>query len=483
MKKLFLLLFIGYSLFAKAEPIKLHPENPHYFMYKGKPLLIVTSAEHYGSILNLAFDYIKYLNTMQKDGMNYTRIFTGSMYWEIEGDFGITHNTLAPKAGTALAPWKRSSVSENTNGGNKFDMDQWDEAYFKRLKSFVEEAQKRDIIVEVTLFTSIYNDKTWGNCPVHPQNNINQIAITEYKKVHTLDNGNLLSYQEKFVQKMVEELNGFDNVIYEIQNEPWSDQAAARHKPNVWEKSALDNWSSRIELASDASLEWQAHMVDLIVKTEKSLKNKHLIAQNYCNILYSIPNVHPDVSILNFHYAWPEAITYNYGWNNVIGFDESGFAGSEDDTYRQQAWVFVIAGGGLFNNLDYSFAVGYEDGTLVQKAPGGGSPTLRKQLLILRKFFEQFDFIKFAPDHDLIVLAPDAYAYAISNKKTEFAIYMIGNANSLILKLPKGEYNAKWINPSDGSVISTQTIKAGKQFTPLNIPEFQTDIALSLVKR
>ena len=37
-------------------PIQLHPENPHYFLYKGKPLALITSAEHYGALLNLDFD-------------------------------------------------------------------------------------------------------------------------------------------------------------------------------------------------------------------------------------------------------------------------------------------------------------------------------------------------------------------------------------------------------------------------------------------
>jgi len=147
----------GHICAVATQPIRLHPLNPHYMEYKGKPVILVTSGEHYGAVINPAFNYIKYLNTLQRDGLNYTRIFSGSMYWETEGDFGISFNTLAPASGTALAPWKRSSALENANGGNKFDMDQWDETYFNRLRSFVEEAQKRDIIVEVTLFTSIYN--------------------------------------------------------------------------------------------------------------------------------------------------------------------------------------------------------------------------------------------------------------------------------------------------------------------------------------
>ena len=37
-----------------AEPIRVCPSNPHYFMYKGKPLLLITSDHHYGAIIDKA---------------------------------------------------------------------------------------------------------------------------------------------------------------------------------------------------------------------------------------------------------------------------------------------------------------------------------------------------------------------------------------------------------------------------------------------
>ncbi|MDR2234105.1 MAG: glycoside hydrolase family 5 protein [Tannerella sp.] len=470
------------SVQLQAQPIRLHPVNPHYFEYRGKPAVLVTSGEHYGAVINPAFDYVKYLNTLQMDGLNYTRIFTGSMYWEIEGDFGITNNTLAPARGTALAPWKRSDTPGNANGGHKFDLDQWDEAYFNRLKSFVEEARIRDIIVEVTLFTSIYNDKTWSHCPVNPQNNVNRIELSDYKKVHTLENGNLLKYQEKFVTKIVMELNDYDNVIYELINEPWADQAVGANRPNVWQKSALENWNSRINISSDLSLAWQSHIAQLITETEKTLAKRHLLAQNYCNEVYPIDNVDINISILNFHYAWAEAALLNYGRNKAIGFDESGFAGSDDDTYRKQAWVFLMSGGGLFNNLDYSFAVGYEDGTLTQKAPGGGSPALRKQLSILKKFVESLDFLNFSPDRNVIALSPGTYSYALSNRKDTYVIYSTGSAKALHLSIPVGEYRVKWLNPADGATIDTKSFNAHEPVSIVRMPEYDNDITIILTK-
>ena len=29
-----------------AEPLKLHPDNPHYFLFRGEPTILVTSGEH-----------------------------------------------------------------------------------------------------------------------------------------------------------------------------------------------------------------------------------------------------------------------------------------------------------------------------------------------------------------------------------------------------------------------------------------------------
>ena len=45
-------------------PVSLHPDNPHYFQYHGKTLALITSAEHYGALINLDFDYKKYLQKM-----------------------------------------------------------------------------------------------------------------------------------------------------------------------------------------------------------------------------------------------------------------------------------------------------------------------------------------------------------------------------------------------------------------------------------
>ncbi len=48
-----------------ARPIALHPDNPHYFLWRDKPTVLITSGEHYGALLNLDFDFVRYFNELQ----------------------------------------------------------------------------------------------------------------------------------------------------------------------------------------------------------------------------------------------------------------------------------------------------------------------------------------------------------------------------------------------------------------------------------
>src|SRR5277367_3355513 len=117
---------------ANPQPIRLHPANPHYFLFRGKAIALITSGEHYGAVLNRDFDYRRYLDTLASDGLNYTRLFTGS-YIEVPAkSFGILRNDLAPAPGRFLAPWSRSDTPGYTGGGNKFDLEKWDHEFFER---------------------------------------------------------------------------------------------------------------------------------------------------------------------------------------------------------------------------------------------------------------------------------------------------------------------------------------------------------------
>ena len=96
---LFLATVHAQSQANKLVPIRLHPANPHYFLFRGKVVALITSGEHYGAVLNLDFDYHRYLAALAADELNYTRLFGGS-YLEVPAkSFGILRNDLAPEPG------------------------------------------------------------------------------------------------------------------------------------------------------------------------------------------------------------------------------------------------------------------------------------------------------------------------------------------------------------------------------------------------
>jgi len=464
-------------------PIQLHPENQHYFLYKNKPLALISSAEHYGAVLNLNFDYQSYLETLSADGMNYTRIFTGT-YFEIEGEsFGIQNNTLAPEKDKIITPW--ALVISDLSGEVKYDLSTWNEVYFERLRNFIAVAADHDIIVEVTLFSSIYRDEHWDICPQNPANNINIGHKLTRFIAQTLNNGSLLTYQYSFVRKMVNELNEYDNFFFEIQNEPWSDHPVPVY--NIVNKEELkpDDWTFKADFADEESIVWQDKLASIIVEEESNLAKNHLIAQNFTNFKAPIPVVGNNISVINFHYAWPEAVELNYHFNKVIGFDESGFAGSGDQVYRRQAWQFMFSGGGLFNNLDYSFFVGNEDGLGENRAPGGGSKTLRQQLKILSDFLHSFELKKLQPNLSCIISSPGLIPYVLSDKNNSYAIFLraVGTENTTLqLQTGDGNFYVQALNTITGSFTNPVTTKSEEGIIKIEVEIPEGELALKIIR-
>lgn len=440
------------------QPIALHPDNPHYFLYEDKPTVLITSGDHYGTLINLDVDYNTYLETLANDRLNLTRTFSGA-YLEPQGAFNIEQNILAPAAGKFICPWKRGDTPGYIDGGNKYDLSQWDEAYFKRLHDFMRKAEDLKVVVEFVLFCPFYEDSLYRMSPMHPDNNVNNVGPEDRADVYTLNkSAGLLAFQEAFVRKMVLELKDYSNLIYEICNEPYF---------------------------GGVTMEWQHHIASLIEAEEKALGRKHLISQNIANGTKVIKDPHPAISVFNFHYAYPPVATaQNYHLNKVIGDNETGFNGNADSTYRREGWSFILNGGALYNNLDYSFTANHEDGTFQYPSsqPGGGSPTLRNQLGYLQKFISGFEFMKMKPDSTVVTFPADSEkrAYTLSEPGRQYAIYVFGKGpHELELKCPAGTYNVVFMDPRTGGGELAQKILSDGKIT-FRTPAYSEDVAIEV---
>jgi hypothetical protein len=176
----------------------------------------------------------------------------------------------------------------------------------------------------------------------------------------------------------------------------------------------------------------------------------------------------------------------NYHLNKVIGDNETGFKGTKDDHYRMEAWEFILAGGGLYNNLDYSFTVGHEDGTFEypNKQPGGGTRKLRQELKVLKDFMYGFDFLRMKPAKDVIGgLGQDERATVLAEAGQQYAAYLrLKQPKEITIKLPAGSYESRWIDVLTGEVVGQQrfTVGAGEGFAASvqQVPE----VALRIVR-
>lgn len=474
------LLIIGSAVAAAAEPIRLYPGNPHYFLFRGKPTVLITSAEHYGAVLNGDFDYRRYLKTLAADRLNLTRTFVGS-YREGPGAFNITENTLAPAHNRFIAPWPRTDVPGALDGLTKFDLERWNPEYFARLKDFVREAGSKGIVVELTFFCPFYREEMWNLSPLNARNNVNDIGAYKREDVFKLKDPAMQRVQDALVRKIVSELREFDNLIYEICNEPYS--------------------------SNMVPAEWERHIAGMIADAEANFpaNQRHLITQNVSNGSKKVPDPDSRVSVFNFHYSRPPlSVALNRDLARPIGCNETGFDGQADAAYRVQGWEFILAGGALYNNLDYSFAVGREDGTYAYPArqPGGGSVALRKQLRVLRDFMDSIEFVKMAPLEGVIrsgvsegasawVLGTPGKSYAMylhhgsvrKGEKPQYAVDAAPRTTEIGLDIPAGNYRSEWIDTKTGKVAKQERFSHRGGILNVKSPQYAEDTAVRLQAR
>jgi len=464
-----------------AEPIKLHPSNPHYFLFNGQPTILITSAEHYGAVVNKEFNYVTYFDRLKAYGLNYTRIYPGALF-EPMGKF-IVGNTLGVKPASLVVPWARSNVLGYLVCGNKFDLDKWDAEYFRRLKDFVAQAGKRGIVVEVCFFNSQYSD-TWPISPLYYENNIQKVGKCDYLDAQTMRHADLIKRMDDYVGKITQEVNDFDNVILEICDEP-----------------------SLFTSHADAG-PWVKHFVGVITNAESKLPKKHLIAQEVEGPLGGPIDLSgdPNISVIVGQYVQEggseqmggmKGLDHQYRHNKPIEFNETAYypvwyKGDIVGASRVEAWEFLVGGGASFNHLNGRFTV--ED--------PAGKTTDNDQVLAalrnLKNFLYGFDFLKMKLDKSFIVSGVPAGAFCrgISEPGKQYALYLHHSkledrnhyyivttgkyTENLVLSLSAGTYKTDWVDPASGSVVRSESLSHQGGKRTFTTPAHSVDIALRI---
>jgi hypothetical protein len=422
-----------------AQAVQVHPDNRLRLRWRGRARFLLGSTEHYGALLNTAFDYERYLDTIAADGLTLTRAFT--FYRELADSLGPElgyANPLAPRPQHYLAPWARSPASGNPgpDGLPKFDLDTWDERYFVRLRRFLAAAQTRGVVVELVLFCNAYDEARWRHLPLHPASNVNGVGtgMAAPRDFGSLADRSVVEHQRRLVRKLVAETNEFDNLYYEICNEP------GYARDGVPQPEAIRDW--------------QRMLIEALREAERPLPNRHLVAVNPHLLL---PVREPDspaevrvaalddgfyrhdpqVDLLNVHYlsqrlpreglhhaypggARPRAPAYRFGQiapfvalraaaGQPIGFDEdySGIVHGQPPRpaqKRMEAWESLLGGCATYDHLDFTFTTDDPTGAAAGAIPGG----LPREWLDGRALRRQFSHVAaYAAGLDLAALWPD----------------------------------------------------------------------------
>lgn len=260
MKNLKLLLFCSIILASNLEakiinPIQPWSENSWYWQYNDKPLLLLGASSDDNLFQWPTKMLVAHLDSMKFIGANYVR------------------NTMSDRVdrGFEIYPFKKLK-------DGKFDLNKWNNDYWKRFETFLKETSKRDIIVQIEVWDRFdYSTHNWPPHPYNPKNNVNYSEkesglVSKYPDhaghnkqpfffttPNQENNEILLKYQHKFVEKMLSYALKYDHVLYCMDNETsgeeeWSAywarfirSRAERKQKTVYLTEMWDSWDLKSE--------------------------------------------------------------------------------------------------------------------------------------------------------------------------------------------------------------------------------------------
>lgn len=196
-----------------------YPQNPYYWRYQGRSQLLIG-----GSVEDNMFqvpDLDHQLQLLVAAGGNYLR------------------NTMSSRDEGNVWPFAvAQTVEEEGRRRPVYDLDRWNEEYWKRFENFLKLTAAGGVVVQVEIWATFdYYREPWAQNPFNPKNNLNYTAaetgLPERVDTHPTRTENsffwsvpkenneqlVLKYQRKFVDKLLSYSLAYDHVLYCMDNE------------------------------------------------------------------------------------------------------------------------------------------------------------------------------------------------------------------------------------------------------------------------
>lgn len=422
-------------------PLRVDPMNPRYFT-AGSGAVYLTGSHTWSNFKDRAhsdpppaFDYAAYLDFLVAHHHNFFRL------WTWEQPHSADDDPARPLYFTPFA-WPRTGPGMASDGKPRFDLDQFDDAYFRRLHDRAAAAGERGIYVAVMLFdgwdlASGYNAAT-GGWPMAAGNNINGVASTPAEAL-SLDDPAITARQEAYVRRVIDAVNDLDNVVFEIANE-----------------------TNR----SAATLAWQRHMVDFVHDVERSKTKRHPVG---------LTAMYPggvDKELLESNAEWISPTgalvastgasikvilndtDHSYGWQSL----------QSDGLAAQRAWAWKT----LCIGAQPLFMDPYLETWAGRNSPSGTRldaqwEMLRSALGFTRLYASRLDLERAVPSAALC-----STGFCLADPGRQYLVYQPGSGD-FTLTIVAGSYRFEWFNPATGRVTQTGMVTVGAEqhtFTP-----------------
>ena len=429
-------------------PLRVHPENPRYFTDGSGRVVYLTGSHTWNNLQDIGpsdppppFDFDAYLDFLERYNHNFIRLWRWELtIWDTAPNGREGMHWCAPH------PWPRTGPGLALDGKPKFDLEKFDEAYFKRLRARVEAAYKRGIYVSIMLFEGWglqFVPDGWKAHPFHPANNINGIngdvnGDGRGLEVHELANPRVLDIQEAYVRKVIDTVNDFDNVLYEISNE---------NHP--------------------ASTEWQYHMIRFIKRYEQTKPKQHPVGMTF---QYKGGS---NATLFRSPADWISPNPEGGYRDDPPPADGSKVILSDTDHLwgigGNQQWVWKS----FCRGLNPIFMDPY-DGLILGKPFDPQWEPIRRSLGYTRRYAESMDLANMVPRPELA-----STRYCLANPGVEYLVYLPeGGSVTVDLSAGNGPFSVEWFNPTTDRKVEGGQVQGGGRHT-FKAP-FKGDAALYL---
>ena len=197
---------------STSDAIRPYSKNPWYWELNGEPILLRGASDNDNLFQWTGQKLINQLERLDSAGGNYLRC------------------TLSDRD-------EESVYAYDKVDDGMYDLTRWNETYWNRLEFFLNETEKRGMVVQLTLWDHF--DLSSGNFKDHPLNPANNINLEEgiiedgsdyYGGSVDDRNKKVLEIQRRFVNKVLSISFDYKHVLYNIENET----SKSREWQNYW---------------------------------------------------------------------------------------------------------------------------------------------------------------------------------------------------------------------------------------------------------